>query len=137
MMGSFDVVTLCTCSALAQQRSEVTRQVKALQAPAHLRGPEVTNNTKSASQQRKAVESASRALASTWFEAEEFVTAEHEPQTLDTVLCLSVTKWVHLNQVDLQGCFLCRFARVTLPIMPACCASCDWRLSLWCREMMA
>ena len=50
--------------------------------------------------QRKAAAAAVRAYANVWFRCEDFASSEHTPQSLDTILCLSVTKWVHLNQGD-------------------------------------
>ena len=50
--------------------------------------------------QRKAAAAAVRAYANVWFTCEDFASSEHTPQSLDTIMCLSMTKWVHLNQGD-------------------------------------
>ncbi|KAK9785781.1 hypothetical protein WJX73_007680 [Symbiochloris irregularis] len=52
------------------------------------------------SAQRKIAVARRKALSQVWFRQEDFVTAEHEPATIDCVTCLSVTKWVHLNGGD-------------------------------------
>lgn len=66
--------------------------------------------------QRKAAAAAMRAFANVWFTCEDFASSQHTPQSLDTVMCLSVTKWVHLNQGD--GGLKKLFAKVKEALVP-------------------
>lgn len=85
------------CRALAKQRTDACRlHQRFMRHDASLQLEERP------AAQRKAAAAAVRAYANVWFTCEDFASSEHTPQSLDTVLCLSVTKWVHLNQGD-QG----------------------------------
>ena len=39
-------------------------------------------------QQRKAGNAAAASLGGVWFQQQDFVACEHEPQSMDTILCL-------------------------------------------------
>lgn len=66
--------------------------------------------------ERKAAAAALRALGRTWFVHGDFLGSEGEAGSLDTVTCLSVTKWVHLHHGDagLRALFE-KFARLLAP----------------------
>lgn len=86
------------CRNLAEQRTKARAQYAALGRQTSQAIPAASDQSPSA--QRKAARAAATSLAHVWFQQEDFVAAEHEPGSMDAVLCLSVTKWVHLNGGD-------------------------------------
>ncbi|KAL6781054.1 hypothetical protein ACKKBG_A09600 [Auxenochlorella protothecoides x Auxenochlorella symbiontica] len=66
--------------------------------------------------ERRAARDALQGLSQTWFVHADFLESVVEPASLDTITCLSVTKWVHLNRGDegLQALFI-KFHTVLAP----------------------
>lgn len=83
------------CRALAKQRGEASSLHQRF-----MRHDASVQLADRPAAQRKAAAAAVRAYANVWFRCEDLASSEHTPQSLDTILCLSVTKWVHLNQGD-------------------------------------
>ncbi len=49
---------------------------------------------------RRSAQAAAASLAHTWFQHADFSNAEMESGSVDSIMCLSVTKWVHLHRGD-------------------------------------
>lgn len=84
------------CRNLRAERSKQTELVDSLRQPTALH----EQDKAAVALQRKAARAAVAALSQVWFQQEDVVTAEHEPASIDCVLCMSVTKWIHLNGGD-------------------------------------
>ena len=99
---------------LSAERSRAKAATAAINRQAH--SASLSDSQMSMSAQRKAARGTATALAHVWFQHEDFVAAQHEAATMDTVLCLSVTKWVHLNGGD--AALKCLFAAVQRVLTP-------------------
>eukprot|EP00884_Botryococcus_braunii_P010474 jgi/Botrbrau1/19428/Bobra.0338s0053.1 len=102
------------CRTLVQERASAKRRVGELrQAGDKGRG----KGASSYAQRLKLALRASRALQATWFQQGDFVADESlKAASFETVLCLSVTKWVHLNGGD-EGLYRL-FARIHQLLTP-------------------
>lgn len=84
-----------SCRSLSKKRADANNLHQRL-----IRHMSPTDPQQASAGSRKAAAAAVRAFANVWFSCEDFASSEHTPQSLDTIMCLSVTKWVHLNQGD-------------------------------------
>lgn len=84
----------CQHRALSKQRTEASQLHQRL-----LRHASAELGDRPAAQ-RKAAAAAVRAFGNVYFTCEDFAISQHASQSLDNIMCLSVTKWVHLNQGD-------------------------------------